>query len=232
MLDKWSRKENPSWAKMIVALEEMSETKLASRLRKEYLQQQPQDENPTSEKPVIEQATHRMSELKLDRKDQVSKEVEDLEKKYFQLVRNTETSLEAANPSPRQLKRFSQMYMTDQVVTTVEELFDCLVPFCFLDYALLEIIISVLLKEPQSVVGDLDDYTQQLSKFKNSTTLNEFVESIEKAHTSLATKEGTGVFTVTLRLVGGWLDKTMEDLEKLLRDISRQELNTGSPEDN
>ena len=219
MLDKWLRKEDPSWAKMIVALEEMSETKLASRLRKEYLQQQRQDENPTSEKLINEQATNRVSELKLDRKDQVSKELEDLKERYYHLVSNAESALEAAKPTPQQLKRFSQIYTTDQVVTTIDELFNCLEKFCFLDYALLERIISVFLKESQSVVCDLSDYTQQLSKFKNSTTLNEFVESIERAHTSLTTKEGTGVCTVTLRLVGGWLEKTMKDLDRLLKEI-------------
>ena len=71
--------------------------------------------------------------------------------------------------------------MKDRVVTTVEELFDCLEKFCFLDYALLESIISLLLKESQSVVCDLSDYIKQLSLFKKSTTLSEFVKSIEKA---------------------------------------------------
>ena len=168
--------------------------------------------------PIPKQRTKRVSELKVDRKDQVARDLESLKGKYFQLVTNAESALEAENPSPRQLKRFSQNYMKDRVVTTVEELFDCLEKFCFLDYALLESIISLLLKESQSVVCDLSDYIKQLSLFKKSTTLSEFVKSIEKAHTSLTTK-GTGVCTVTIRLVGGWLEKTMEDLDRLLVEI-------------
>ena len=101
-------------------------------------------------------------------------------------------------------------------MTTVEELFDCLGELSFLDYALLEKTISMFLKEAQPVVSDLSDYIQQLTNFKKSTTLNEFMETIENAQKS---KEGTGACKVTLRLVGGWLTKTMEDLDKLLKEI-------------
>ena len=74
----------------------------------------------------------------------------------------------------------------------------------------------MFLKEAQPVVSDLSDYIQQLKNFKKSTTLNEFMEIIENAQKS---KEGTGACKVTLRLVGGWLTKTMEDLDKLLKEI-------------
>ena len=219
MLDLWVRKEeNPSWVKIIAALEKMSETRLASQLRKKY-QQQPSDENRpmtvlTSED--LELAVQQARVLKVDRKDQVARELENIEKRYFQLMMSAESALETANPSPRQLMRFSQFYMSDRVVTTVEELFDCLGELSFLDYALLEHTISVFLKEAQPVVSDLNDYIQQLTNYKKSTTLSEFMETIENAHKS---KEGTGACTVTLRLVGGWLTKTMEDLNKLLKEI-------------
>ena len=167
----------------------------------------------TSEMPIEQQAVR---VLKVDRKDQVAKELESIKKSYVRLVMNAESALESANPSPRQLKRFSQLYMSDRVVTTVEELFDCLGELSFLDYALLEYTISMFLMEAQPVVSDLSDYIQQLTNFKKSTTLNEFVETIENAQKS---KEGTGACTVTLRLVGGWLTRTMEDLDKLLKEI-------------
>ena len=111
--------------------------------------------------------------------------------------------------------------MSDRVVTSVEELFDCLGELSFLDYALLEKTISMFLKEAQPVVSDLSDYIQQLTNYKESTTLSEFVETIENAQKS---KEGTGVCTVTLRLVGGWLTKTMEDLDKLLKEIFQDKI--------
>ena len=232
MFDLWLRKESPSWVKIIAALEKMSETSLASRLRKKYQQQPANDENSrpvitrTSEMPIEQQAVR---VLKVDRKDQVAKELESIKKSYVRLVMNAESALESANPSPRQLKRFSQLYMSDRVVTTVEELFDCLGELSFLDYALLEYTISMFLMEAQPVVSDLSDYIQQLTNFKKSTTLNEFVETIENAQKS---KEGTGACTVTLRLVGGWLTRTMEDLDKLLKEIFQDKSSVpGSPDD-
>ena len=163
-----------------------------------------------------EQAAATERVLKVDRKDQVAKELESIKKSYARLVMSAESALETANPSPRQLKRFSQLYVSDRIVTTVEELFDCLGEFSFLDYALLKHTISMFLKEAQPVVSDLSDYIQQLTNFKKSTTLSEFMETIENAQKS---KEGTGACKVTLRLVGGWLAKTMEDLDKLLKEI-------------
>ena len=45
MFDMWLRKEeNPSWMKIIAALEKMSETNLANRLTQKY-QQQSNEEN-------------------------------------------------------------------------------------------------------------------------------------------------------------------------------------------
>ena len=221
MLDMWLRKEeNPSWVKIISALEKIPETRLVSQLRKKY-QQQPNDGNPPVTTRLKEEPTDQGQQaatekvLKVDRKDQVAKELESIKQGYVRLVMSAESALETANPSPRQLNRFSQMCMCDRV-STVEELFECLGEFSFLDYALLEHTISMFLKEAQPVVSDLSDYIQKLTNFKKSTTLNDFKETIENAQKS---KEGTGVCTVTLRLVGGWLTKTMEDLDKLLKEI-------------
>ena len=215
MFDLWLRKEeNPSWVKILAALEKMSETSLVIQLRKKY-QRQPNDEMTKLTSEDLEQQTVTRV-LKVDREDQVTRELESIKKTYAQLVMSAESALETANPSPRQLKRFSQLYMSDRVVTTVEELFDCLGELSFLDYALLEHTIYMFLKETLPVVSDLSDYIQQLKNFKKSTTLNKFMEIIENAQKS---KEGTGACTVTLRLVGGWLTKTMEDLDKLLKEI-------------
>ena len=207
--------------KIIAALENMSETSLASQLRMKYQQQRPGNEENrpattrTSEEPTDQQvATERV--LKVDRKDEVARELESIKDGYARLVMSAESAIVTANPSPRQLKRFSQLYMSDRIVTTVEELFDCLGELSFLDYALLEKTISMFLKEAQPVVSDLSDYIQQLTNFKISTTLNEFTETIENAQ---KLEEGTGACKVTLRLVGGWLTKTMEDLDKLLKEI-------------
>ena len=229
MFDRWLRKEeNPSWEKIIAALENMSEKSISSQLRKKYAMQDQPVKTPTSEGPLdlfrrpCECNHELMIErvLKVDRKDLIGKELERLKKTYFRLKMSAESALESANPSPRQLKRFSQEYLSDREVTTVEELFDCLEEFCFLDYALLENIISIFLDNKAQIISDLNDYIQELTDFKKSTTLNEFTQRIETAQKPLGTaNEATGVCTVTLRLVGGWLKKTMEDLQKLLKEV-------------
>ena len=97
--------------------------------------------------------------------------------------------------------------MTNEV-TSIEELFDHLDPY-FLNYALLEKIVNeFLLEQDHLVVSELDDYIRQLEKFKSS---------IETAQQPLTTIDTQRMCTVTLELVGGWLEKTISDLEKLLK---------------
>ena len=166
MLDKWLKKEdNPSWMMITAALEQMSENYLARQLKKKYLCQQ--DKNPpmTRRSDTSERASEKV--LKLDRKDLVARELESLKETHLQLRDSGETALEAVNPSSRKLKRFSQSYC-NRVVSTVEELFDCVSEFFFLNYALLERIISHFLKKAKPVVNSLDDYIQQLTHFKSS----------------------------------------------------------------
>ena len=221
MFDKWlSKEENPSWEKMVTGLEDMSENNLASQLRKKYVyQQQPRDESQTdSPKTTNDQHVTEKVVLKVDKQDQVARELESLEKKYLRLVIDAQSTMEAANLSVIELGNFSQFYLNEEV-TTVKELFQLIQPFCFLDYSLLETAITFLLDPAHKVVADLSEYVKQLTNFKKSTTMKDFMQSIENAQKSLTTKEGTGVCTVTLRLVGGWLSKTMDDLDKLLKEI-------------
>ena len=225
MFDKWSRQEeNPSWEKIIAALEDMGENNLASKLRKKYVQQQQGDAESRFEQTSTVEDQHPSSEsvvLKVDRKEQIARELERLERKYLRLVINAQKTMEAANLSVIDLESFSKYYLNDEV-TTVKELFQIIKPFCFLDYSLLETAIEVLIDPAHRVVSDLGEYDEQLTNFKKSTTLSDFMESIETAQKSLTTEEGTGAAcTVTIRLVGGWLEKTMDDLDKLLKEIFR-----------
>ena len=219
---KWlSKEENPSWEKVIAALEDMSENNIASQLRKKYVyQQQPRDERQTDSPKAAtddQQVTEKVV-LEVDKQDQVARELESLENKYLRLVIDARSTMEAANLSVIELESFSQFYL-DKEVTTVKELFQLIKPFCFLDYSLLETAITFLLDPAHKVVVDLSEYVKQLTNFKKSTTIKDFMQSIEKAHKSLTTRQETVACTVTLRLVGGWLTKTMDDLDKLLKEI-------------
>ena len=153
MFEKWlSKEENPSWEKMIAALDDMSENNLGSQLRKKYVyQQQPRDESQTDspmaddDQQVMEKAV-----LKIDKQDQVARELESLEKKYLRLVIDAQSTLEAANLSAIELGNFSQFYLNEEV-TTVKELFHLIQPFCFLDYSLLETAITFLIDPAHKV---------------------------------------------------------------------------------
>ena len=165
-----------------------------------------------------QQATEKVV-LEVDKQDMVARELESLEKKYLRLVIDAQTTMEAANLSVIELGNFSQFYLSKEV-TTVKELFQLIQPFCFLDYSLLETAITFLLDPAHKVVNGLSEYVKQLTNFKKSTMLGDFMQSIKNAQKSLTRKEpGTEMCTVTLRLVGGWLSKTMDDLDKLLKEI-------------
>ena len=217
VLNKWLKKEaDPSWLIIISALEKMSETSLANQLRKKY--EKPavtcdaeSTDNLSVSKPVV---------LKINRKEILVKELEDIEKKYLRLIVQTESAMETCNPSQMQLKRFSKFY-TSVRVTTVDELFNHLEQYCFLDYTLLEMVISFFLEDRASfIVSEFHAYVKHLEEFKSSTTIRQFMESIETAQKQLTTTTGgVETCTVCLRLVGGWLEKTMADLDELLKEL-------------
>ena len=217
MLEKWMRKEgNPSWEMVVEALEKMSEQRLADQLRVKYCTQQHQDEKPLTSKSADSQITEMEKVLKVDRKDAVAREIESLEENYLILVTSTEFALEGNNPPAKKIKRFSQFYMKAEV-DNVDELFDQMKPFYLIDYRVLEKIVKFFLEQDQSVNIKLNDYIHQLNEFKSSTTVQQFMESIEAAQRPLTTADSSTKTTVIIQLVGGWLQKTIMDLDKLLK---------------
>ena len=182
MLDRWMRKEvSPSWEMVIEALEKMSELRLAHQLRGKYCTQQHKDEKPPtsmSEEQADSQAIVR--EIKVDRKDRVAREMEGVKDRYLVIVINTEAAIKSGNPSERDIEWFSDYYMSKEV-TKVEELFDQLKPLDYLNYTMLEKMVKYFLKQDQPVVSELNDYIQDLEKFQQSTSVQEFMESIEAA---------------------------------------------------
>ena len=214
--------------KVIEALEHMSEVRLANQLRNKYCCTEAQIEcetaaSQTSLEPSDSQVTEKV--LKVDKQDTVAKKIEEFGEKYLKLVGKSESALKSANPQPREIKRFSAYYemASSDEVTTVEKLFDQLEPLYFLDYAMLEKIVKFFLDQAQPVVGELNDYIQELNEFKSSTTVQQFMESIEVALESHTTIERPkAAVTVTLRLVGGWLKKSITDLHLLLKELFRE----------
>ena len=95
VLNKWLKKEtDPSWLIIISALEKMSETSLANQLRKKY------------EKPAVTcdaESTDNLSVsksvvLKINRKEILVRELEDIDNKYLRLIVDTESSYGILQP--------------------------------------------------------------------------------------------------------------------------------------
>ena len=215
MLAKWMEKDDAtSWEKVIDALDSMSPIRLANQLKEKYCTS---ESNPpaTAAGPKPAESSPE-KELTVDRKDFL--EMETLGDNYLQLVMEAESAVEESDPPLKKLKRFSQCFMSKEILT-VDELFDQLKPFYFLEYIMLEKIVKFFLGRAHLIAGNLCDYLQQLHCFKTSTTIRQFMESIEQAQQSHSTSERPGLCTVKLCLVGGWLTKTMDDLEKLVNKI-------------
>ena len=213
MLSMWLEKDvTASWEKVINALGCMSQIRLANQLKEKYIFK---SHLYTSESKQADSSLEK--ELTVDR--QRFHEMEALGDSYLQLVVEAESAVEESNPPLKKLKRFSQCFMSKEILT-VDELFDQLKPFYFLEYIMLGKIVKFFLPQKHSVTDDLRDYLMQLECFKTSTTIRQFMESIEQAQQShRTTSERPGLCTVKLHLVGGWLTKTMDDLEKLVNEI-------------
>ena len=214
MLAKWIEKDvDASWEKVIDSLKSMSQIRLANQLKEKY---STSESNPPAAGPKPAESSLER-ELTVNRKNFL--EMETLGDNYFQLVMEAESAVEESDPPLKKLKRFSQCFMSKEI-STVDEMFDQLKPFYFLEYIMLEKIVKFFLGRAHLIADDLRDYLQQLDCFKTSTTICQFMESIEQAQQSHSTtSERPGLCTVKLRLVGGWLTKTMYDLEKLLKEI-------------
>ena len=220
MLDEWLKRDvDASWEKVIDSLKCMSQIKLADELKKKYTT----ESNPPAlaAGPMPAESSSE-KELIVGRQELIAQEIEDLEESYLLLVTNVHCATAEANPSLIKLQTFSKYYSKTKM-TTVEELFDLLEPFDFLDHTMLEKIVKFFLCRSHPIADDLRDYRQQLAKFKSSTTVKQFMDAIEQAQQSQSTtSERQGLCTVKLRLVGGWLVRTMEDLEKLVNEIFRE----------
>ena len=202
MLAKWMEKDvDASWEKVIEALKCLSQIRLANQLKEKYCTSESNPPAIAADPKPAEPSPEK--ELTINRKDFL--EMETLGDSYLLLVMEAESAVEESNPPMKKLKRFSQCFMSKEILT-VDELFDQLKPFYFLEYIMLEKIVKFFLPRAHSIADDLRDYLQQLDCFKTSTTIRQFMESIEQAQQSHSTtSERPGLCTVKLRLVGASL---------------------------
>lgn len=227
VLDLWMRREaNPTWEKVIKALERMEEFTLAAQLKQRYTR--------PAHKKVMTESNLQGTEIELHRSGKIAKELEKLGRQHFKLVVDAELELTKINPP---IRRFSRTYMPGVNASSVEELFDKMneLSSC-LHYSLLENVVKLFLKNT-TVAYRFSKYCEHVEQFKKSTTVQQFMGSIKKVHGRTSTKkEGlktrdksqaqTGAVkkevkmcTVMICLVGGWLPKTIKDLDALIKEI-------------
>ena len=233
VLDLWMKREvTPTWEKVIRALEGMKEVNLAAQLKQRYA--------GAVHKAVIYVAESDLqlgTVMKLPRNEDIGKELEELERQHFDLVTEAEQMLTSMNPPLLKIERFSHMYMAGVNLNSVKALFDEMnkLSSC-LHYSLLENIIRLFLKST-TVADRFREYSERVEQFKKSTTVQQFMGSIEKAQgqTSTkreelgtseksqaqtgATKEEVKMCTVKICLVGGWLPMTIKDLDTLIKEV-------------
>ena len=212
MLAKWMEKDpSASWEKAIDALEIMAMNVLAKELKEKYI-------SPLSSRPSRIESSEKV--VTVERQEMVVSEIEGLERKYLDLVMETESSVEKSNPPLRNLERFSQHFMNKNV-SSVKELFNRLKPFYLFKYALLEMVVEFFLPREHVVVDKLRDYHRELVKFMSSTTLLQYMEHIQESKRRKKMRKN-GLCTITIHLDDGWLSRSMEDLEKLVKELFKE----------
>ena len=232
VLDLWMRREsNPTWEKIIMTLEEMKEFALAAQLKQSHA--------GPAHKELMNESDLQGTMMKLPRNEKIAKELEELGRQYFDIVAEAELVLTSMNPPSLKIRRFSHTYMAGTGVnaSSVKKLFDKMnkLSSC-LHYSLLENIIELFLKNT-TVADRFSKYCEHVEQFKKSTTVQQFMGSIEKAQGQTSTKregletseksqaqtdaakEEVKMCTVTICLVGGWLAMTIKDLDTLIKEI-------------
>ena len=214
MLAKWMEKDpSASWEKAIDALEIMAMNVLAKELKEKYT-------SPLSSQPQASRIESPEKVVTVDRQEMVVHEIEGLERKYLDLVMEAESAVEISSPPLRNLERFSQRFMNKNV-SSVKELFNRLKPFYLFKYALLEMVVKFFLPREHVVIDQLRDYHKELVKFKSSTTLLQFMEHIQQSKRRKKLKKNV-LCTVAIHLVDEWLSKSMDDLEKLVKELFKE----------
>ena len=191
MLGTWLKKEeNPSWEKIIDALQNMSLRRLAIHLKEKYLDQQRPDSEPAHQPQITPVQSDQI--IDINSNDPIAIEMSSLRESYDLLLVNVKLALEKNMPSLERMKRFFAYYK-QKVVSTVDEFFDTLTSNTnFLNYFLVEKAIKFFLGPEHSVSFELSDYVKKLENFKHSKTLREFLKRMSTGE-SISIRLGFGV---------------------------------------
>ena len=230
MFDKWLQKEtDPTWEKYCEALEKASYKVMAKELREKYCSSVPIPPSTCETADPCDQISPKDLDqvqhvLEINAKGDLAEIFEKLQINFTQLVQDTEVTLLDEDITLGCLKRCCKEHFKEfpmDEVNSVEQLFTEISKYyCFLNYAFLGRIIKTFLKHTKLIVC-LREYDQQLEKFLCSTTLKDFKELILNAYkpSDKLMETTAGFHTVFIKLEGLWLDKSLEDMRKLVKFI-------------
>ena len=235
----WLKNEtNPTWQKIVDALEGIGQGELASKLTHKYIttaQHQTHNSQPveseknvntTTKKSVLVQTENgevNPSEVsiggevvKVTEKSDIAKNLFDIENEFLKLESDIQGAVEGEFPLGR-LRRLAHT-ITDEdfsECSTFDAVFDMLKRhYSFLRIRNLERLNKIVLRG--SLSAEISKYTENLEKFISSCTVKEFKEIISTK--AKPVNSNSKFQEVTLRLVG-WEKMTMKNLEQLLRHL-------------
>ena len=226
MFELWLEQEPADWRTMTDALEKLDDlNELARNLRQTYIGD---TENQFTDIPQAIPISTPLTKPVIKVERNVVRILADLESKLARLVTDIKSCIQSREFLLSNLHYYIKIRLDlaqFSVPNTFEDLFDSIRPYYdILNICLLEDISNEYLATDANIQASLDRYKDELDSFRNNTKMEELVNNM----TSLMHKESRKGTTavVVLKLEGCWLNVTVKNFQKLVREIfSRRERN-------
>ena len=206
LLDYWIKNgDDVSWDRVVEALESIPEEKyLADKIPLKY------------KRP---QAIHSIESEVVSLKDEEEFAVtlEGIKIKFTRLVSDIEKALKKEADLDNVVSFVSNLLQDpfQPQPESIRQLFSCLLPhYCFMSYKILKLIVLEFVEEAMGKL--IEKYSNELSNWLESATVQEFKAAVEKAANPETVDPSPNQCPIVLRLEGEWLRVTLKSLWKLL----------------
>ena len=206
LLDYWIKNgDDVSWDRVVEALESIPEEKyLANKIPLKY------------KRP---QAIHSVESevVSLNDEEEFAVTLEGIKIKFTRLVSDIEKALKKEADLDNVVSFVSNLLQDpfQPQPESIRQLFSRLLPhYCFMSYKILKLIVLEFVEE---AMGErIEKYSNELSNWLESTTVQEFKAAVEKAAYQETVDPSPSQCPIVLRLEGEWLRVTLKSLWKLL----------------
>ena len=206
LLDYWVKNDgNVSWDRVVEALESIPKEKyLADKIPLKYKRPQ-----------AIQSVESEVVSLKDEEEFAVT--LEEIKIEFTCLVSDIEKALKKEADLDDVVSFVSNLLQDpfEPQPESIRQLFSRLLPhYCFMSYKILKLIVHQFIKEAMG--KRVEKYSNELSNWLESTTVQEFKVAVEKAANPETVDQSPSQCLVVLRLEGEWLRVTLKSLWKLL----------------